>query len=352
GTMVKKVSMDMIQPFCRDISAFEMKEFSGGTKFRNGDTLMARITPCLENGKTVKVNILYNNEIGFGSTEYIVFRAIDGITDADFIYYLICSPIVRKPAIKSMVGSSGRQRVQTDVLKNLEIRLPDLKTQCKIGSLLKSLDDKIELNNRINKNLEEQEQAIFKNFFSKFKQNGILSDIADITMGQSPKGTSYNMTGAGIVFFQGRTDFGYRFPTVRMYTTEPKKMAETGDILMSVRAPVGDLNIAHQKCCIGRGLASIRSKNNHNSFLFYTLSNIKEQLDIFNGQGTVFGAINRKSLKELIISVPPCELIEKFEMIVSPLDKVIRNNYNENQRLSALRDALLPELMSGKIKIP
>ncbi len=168
-------------------------------------------------------------------------------------------------------------------------------------------------------------------------------------MGQSPKGTSYNTTGAGIVFFQGRTDFGYRFPTVRMYTTEPKKIAESGDILMSVRAPVGDLNIANQKCCIGRGLASIRSKYNFSSFLFYTLLNIKEQLDIFNGQGTIFGAINQKSLKELTVIIPPFELIEKFEMIVSPLDKLIRNNYNENQRLSALRNALLPKLMNGEV---
>ena len=108
---------------------------------------------CLENGKTAKVNVLEKNEVGFGSTEYIVFRAINGISDEDFVYYLVCSPIVREPAIKSMVGSSGRQRVQTDVLKNLKICVPDLETQCKIGSLLKSIDDKISLNTKINENL-------------------------------------------------------------------------------------------------------------------------------------------------------------------------------------------------------
>ncbi|MCM1316510.1 MAG: restriction endonuclease subunit S, partial [Prevotella sp.] len=158
SSLAKKVTMDMLKPFCRDITKFEFTEFKGGTKFRNGDTLMARITPCLENGKTAKVNILEDDEIGFGSTEYIVFRAVEGVTNEDFIYYLVCSPIVRNPAIKSMVGSSGRQRVQTDVLQNLEICIPDLVTQCKIGSLLQSLDDKIEINNRINKNLEEQAQ--------------------------------------------------------------------------------------------------------------------------------------------------------------------------------------------------
>ena len=186
GTQAKKVSMDMIQPFYRDISAFELTAFNGGTKFRNGDTIMARITPCLENGKTAKVNILDNNEIGFGSTEYIVFRAIEGVTDEDFLYYLICSSLVREPAIKSMVGSSGRQRVQTDVLQNLEIRMPELKTQYKIGSLLKSIDDQIELNNKINKNLEEQAQAIFKSWFVDFEPFGgvMPDDWKKTTLGQ------------------------------------------------------------------------------------------------------------------------------------------------------------------------
>lgn len=153
GTLAKKVGMDKLQSFCRDIPDYEIAEFSGGTKFRNGDTIMARITPCLENGKTAKVNILNTEEVGFGSTEYIVFRAIDGVTYEDYLYYLVCSPIVRDIAIKSMVGSSGRQRVQTDVVKGIEIELPTLDEQRKIGSLLKSLDDKIAVNNKINENL-------------------------------------------------------------------------------------------------------------------------------------------------------------------------------------------------------
>lgn len=152
GTLAKKVGMDKLQPFCRDIPDYEIAEFSGGMKFRNGDTIMARITPCLENGKTAKVNILDTEEVGFGSTEYIVFRAIDGVTDEDYLYYLVCSPIVRDIAIKSMVGSSGRQRVQTDVVKGIEVELPTLDEQRKIGSLLKILDDKIAVNNNINEN--------------------------------------------------------------------------------------------------------------------------------------------------------------------------------------------------------
>ncbi len=149
----KKISMDVLRPFCRDIPYYVEEVFSGGMKFRNGDTIMARITPCLENGKTAQVSILNDGEVGFGSTEYIVFRAKEGITDKNYLYYLICSPEVREPAIKSMVGSSGRQRVQTDVVRNLEIDVPPLVEQKKIGAFLKTLDDKIALNERINKNL-------------------------------------------------------------------------------------------------------------------------------------------------------------------------------------------------------
>lgn len=184
GSVVKKVAMDKLQPFCRDIPEFELAEFTGGTKFRNGDTIMARITPCLENGKTAKVNIFDDGEVGFGSTEFIVFRAKDGISDEDYLYYLVTSPIVRDPAIKSMVGSSGRQRVQTDVVENLEIEVPDLDAQKRIGHLLRDLDDKIALNNAINKNLEAQAQSIFKSWFidvpeSSSWETGTFSDIID-----------------------------------------------------------------------------------------------------------------------------------------------------------------------------
>ena len=152
GTVAKKVAMDKLQPFCRDIPLYEIATYKGGTKFRNGDTIMARITPCLENGKTAKVNVLNDGEVGFGSTEYIVFRAKENV-DEDYLYYLVCSNEIREPAIKSMVGSSGRQRVQTDVLQNLNISVPVFAIQKKIGAFLRNIDDKIALNNKINKNL-------------------------------------------------------------------------------------------------------------------------------------------------------------------------------------------------------
>ena len=172
GSKAKKIPMDVLRPFYRDIPYYVEECFSGGTKFRNGDTIMARITPCLENGKTAQVSILNDGEVGFGSTEYIVFRAKEGIANKDYLYYLVCSPEVREPAIKSMVGSSGRQRVQTDVIKNLEIDVPPLVEQEKIGSFLKAFDDKIALNDRVNKNLLEQMQALYKAWFVDFEPFG------------------------------------------------------------------------------------------------------------------------------------------------------------------------------------
>ena len=153
GAMATKVAMDKLQPFTKKIPATEQAEFSGGSKFCNGDTIMARITPCLENGKTAFVDILANGEVAFGSTEFIVIRAREGISDPQFVYYLATSPAFRNVAIKSMVGSSGRQRVQQGVLDELELTVPPLAEQKKIGDLLATLDQKIAHNNKINDNL-------------------------------------------------------------------------------------------------------------------------------------------------------------------------------------------------------
>ncbi|NBI78327.1 restriction endonuclease subunit S [Anaerotruncus colihominis] len=168
GATATKVSMDRLQPFTKKILSTEQTEFTGGAKFCNGDTLMARITPCLENGKTAFVDILNDGEIGFGSTEFIVMRARKGISNPQFIYYMATSPFFRDIAIKSMVGSSGRQRVQQSVLDNLELYVPDLEEQERIGSFLAKLDDKLALNSAINNNLEQQAQAIYQSLFVYF----------------------------------------------------------------------------------------------------------------------------------------------------------------------------------------
>ena len=153
GTLAKKISMEKILPFTKNITGYEWSKFSGGTKFENGDTLLARITPCLENGKTSFVNNLKKGEKAFGSTEFIVMRAIKEISDPQYVYYLAISPFFRDYAIKSMAGTSGRQRVQVDLLKQLSIPLPSLEEQKRIGEFLSEIDEKINCNQRINDNL-------------------------------------------------------------------------------------------------------------------------------------------------------------------------------------------------------
>ena len=274
-------------------------------------------------------------------------------TDPLFLFYLLKH---NKEKIEAMGSGTTFKEVSGNTMKNIIVRVPsDKEVQINIASILGTLDDKIEENERINNNLEQQALAIYQQMFvdnpSPEWKEGTLSDIADITMGQSPSGSSYNEESNGTIFFQGRAEFGFRFPTVRLFTTEPKRMACANDTLMSVRAPVGDLNVAHTDCCIGRGLAAIHSKTNHQSFVLYTMFSLKKQLDVFNGEGTVFGSINRNSLNEMPILIPSDEKLDEFEGIVAPMDTAIRNNYDEICRLEQIRDSLLPKLMSGELEV-
>lgn len=288
-----------------------------------------------------------------------------GNNDIQFCYYLLKSLNLNKRHI----GTSQPLLTQ-EILNKIKVKIPNLKTQQKIAEVLSSLDDKIELNTQINHNLEEQAKAIFKSWFVDFEpfsdgefidtelgqipvgwRIGTLNEIADITMGQSPKGSSYNEDSVGTVFYQGRAEFSDRFPVRRLFTTEPKRMAEAGDVLLSVRAPVGDMNIANESCCIGRGLAAIHAKKAFSSFVFYTMHALKPELDKYNGEGTVFGCINKDALNSQKIIIPPDNIIFEFEQTASSLDRKYLAGFQENMRLTQLRDALLPKLMSGEIDV-
>ena len=283
------------------------------------------------------------------------------IIDKGFFFYLMkfLKPYFKKIATNKQ--TTGLGHVTISDLQRMSVTLPPLPTQQKIAAILSSLDDKIELNNKINTNLEQQAQALFKNWFVDFEpfggkmpdgwKEGFLSDIAEITMGQSPDGKSYNEDGIGTVFYQGRAEFGTRFPTRRLFTTEPKRMAKKFDTLMSVRAPVGDTNIANEDCCIGRGLAAIQSKDKHQSFVHYTVLSLRTQLDIFNGEGTVFGCINRDALNNMEVVIPSKNDLDKFEQIVASMDADIFNRSEENSRLENIRDSLLSKLMNGEIEV-
>lgn len=365
GTLAKKVSMDMLIPSCRDIPTFEITEFKGGTKFRNGDTIMARITPCLENGKTAKVNILKNNETGFGSTEYIVFRAIEGVTNDDFVYYLVCSPAVRNPAIKSMVGSSGRQRVQTDVLQNLEISIPDLETQCKTGSLLRSLDDKIALNTAINVNLEQQAQAIFKSWFVDFEpfggvmpddwKKGNLLDIADYLNGLAmqkfrPEDNKNSLPVLKIKELrQGICNTNSELCSVNI---KPEYIIQNGDVIFSWSGSLLVDFWCGGKCGLNQHLFKVTSKNYDKWFYYsWTKYHLNKFISIAKDMATTMGHIKREELKKSVVFIPNIHDYQKINNLLKPIYDMIIANRIENQHLSALRDALLPKLINGEIDV-
>lgn len=287
------------------------------------------------------------------SGRYLRVRPTE-LVDSLYLYYYFCLEET-KQFVRNIAVGATMPSINTKLLGEVEIALPDLNNQKRIAAVLSSLDDKIENNQKLNDNLQQQAMALYAEMFLNSSDNnvtsGTLSDIAAITMGQSPSGSSYNEDGVGEVFYQGRAEFGFRFPKRRLFTTEPKRMAETGDVLLSVRAPVGDLNVAYERCCIGRGLGAIHSKTGHSSFVLYTMFALRSQLDVFNGEGTVFGSINRDALNAIPIDIPPVTEIDQFEAVAHPIDELIRANYEENCRLEAIRDSLLPKLMSGEIDV-
>ncbi|HAX7011043.1 TPA: restriction endonuclease subunit S [Escherichia coli] len=285
-----------------------------------------------------------------------------------------------KSAITSVAGTNINNLNQ-DILGNIMIPHYSIGIQKSIVAVLTSIDEKIAINNRINAELEAMAKTLYDYWFVQFdfpdangkpyKTSGgrmeynatlkreipagwavnTLSQIANITMGQSPAGESYNEDGIGTLFFQGSTDFGWLFPTPRQYTTSPTRMAKKGDILLSVRAPVGDMNIANADCCIGRGLAALNSKSRSDGFLFYVMKYFKQVFERRNAEGTTFGSMTKDDLHSLQVVCPEPGLLKRYDDIVSEYNKMIFTRSLENQDLIKLRDWLLPILMNGQVKI-
>ena len=367
GTVAKKVGMDKLQPFCRDIPFYELETYTGGTKFRNGDTIMARITPCLENGKTAKVNILEDGEIGFGSTEYIVFRAKEGV-DEDFLYYLVCSSIVREPAIKSMVGSSGRQRVQTDVVENLYIAVPSYEEQHLIGGILRNLDDKIKINNKINENLLQQALAIYKAWFCDYiLSDGVLPESWHITTIDAL--SSLVTRGIAPKYDDSSTQIVLNQKCIRDHTIDvslarrhlPKKINEKwiskGDLLINSTG-TGTLGRVAQvwfdanNMTVDSHVTIVRPKAPIlQSYIgFWGLCH-ESEIEAHHTGSTVQTELPRDRVKAMELTLPDEDTLSKFNELVIPMTEAVVSNQKENIRLSQLRDTLLPKLMSGEIDV-
>lgn len=295
----------------------------------------------------------------------------------DYLYYLMKSLNLND----RQVGSSQPLLTQ-GVLNNISVKIYESsQTQQSIAAVLSALDKKIALNKQINARLEEMAKTLYDYWFVQFdfpdangkpyKSSGgemvfdetlkreipkgwevkNLNQVADIVMGQSPDGASYNLEQEGTIFFQGSTDFDWRFPNVRQYTTSPTRFAQKGDILLSVRAPVGDLNISPFECCIGRGLAALRSKSGNNSFLFYVMKYFKTVFERRNTEGTTFGSITKDDLHSLKLVAPADNALEKYNEIASKYDEMIFIRSQQSHQLTQLRDFLLPMLMNGQVSV-
>ncbi|WP_418127354.1 restriction endonuclease subunit S [Streptococcus parasuis] len=373
-------------PFITPSDSFEKKYINKSDRFlsRSGsDRLKEKIispnsimVTCIGSamGKVAK------NSLSSVTNQQINSIIVNENFDSDYIYYLLKNnyAVLRNAAS----GSTAIPILNKTDFDNLRFKVElNLNEQRKMVSILSTIDDKIETNNQINQELEAMAKTLYDYWFVQFDfpdQNGKpykssggkmvyhpelkreipegwgvekLENIANITMGQSPKGTSYNEVGEGMFFFQGSTDFGWRFPVARQYTTEPSRIAEEDDILLSVRAPVGTLNIADTRCCIGRGLAAINSKVGANSYIFNVMQDFKKLFDMMNSVGTTFGSITKDDLYSLKLIYPPNELLMKFDKSVNSFDREIKNRSRQNQELSQLRDWLLPMLMNGQVKV-
>ena len=341
------------------------------TRYQRGDVLIANIRPYLK-------KVWFADIDGGASSDVLVFRAKEGHSPS-FLYAVLLQDSFFDYV---MQGAKGSKMPRGDKEQILRYEMPTLScSEESIGTFFLNLDQKIRLNEQINQNLEALAKQLYDYWFVQFDfpdengrpykssggkmvwndklkreipegwDDGILIDIANITMGQSPDGSSYNEVGEGMLFYQGSTDFGMRFPSVRQYTTAPSRFAKKGDILMSVRAPVGSINIANNDCCIGRGLSAINSKLGSISHLYYILNDLRIAFDQRNAAGTTFGSITKEDLYSLPIIIPSDEVIRAFDKICSPMFDRQMILGEEIDILTKQRDELLPHLMNGQVSV-
>lgn len=385
----------------------------------------------------IGVALTYNRRRVLTMSTILDNNMMSAIPNTDVVHSLYFYYLLTTIDFNEVLCGTSLPYLRVDDLKKIEILLPPISEQRAIAHILGSLDDKIELNRRMNKTLEAIARAIFKSWFidfdpvidnalragnpipdsmaeraeirrqmldenqpssssplsqkakdrkyrGSFNFSGLVEVSIDeiyglfpdsfqdselgaiprgwevktigsefrLTMGQSPPGNTYNEIGNGLPFFQGRRDFGFRYPSHRVYCIAPQQLSYKGDTLVSVRAPVGDINMAMERCCIGRGVAGIRHMSNSRSYTYYAMHTLRGQFAKFEAEGTVFGAINKKQFEEIRWISPGENLISKFEKIAFAIDEQIEKNTIEDNTLASLRDTLLPKLISGELRIP
>lgn len=368
GELIKKISMQNIKERNRNILDYEIAPYSSGSKFRNKDTLFARITPCLENGKTAQVNILNDDEIAFGPTEFIVFRARTGITIPDYVYFLSISECIRQQAIKSMTGTSGRQRVQNSIFDEITIEVPSIEEQEKIVGILNSLDSKIEINNKIISNLESQAQAIFKSWFVDFEpfQDG---NFVESELGMIPEGWEVKELGELFKFVKGKKPkdlhekyednfIPYIVKGVMDGSETPKftneinivKIKKLDCFMLMDGANSGNIYYGYDGA-LGSTFALLESKNQVYRELIYWKLKINESIIKNQNTGSAIPHANKDFINKMNVAIPInieeneiLKTLENFRIKINSLN-------NQNTKLAELRDALLPKFMAGEIDV-
>ncbi|MFH6975301.1 restriction endonuclease subunit S [Neisseria sp. 23W00296] len=384
GALAKSVPMAMLKEFQRQITGYEIKTFNGGAKFRNGDTLLAKITPCLENGKTAFVDILDDGEVAFGSTEFIVLRAKNE-TNPEFLYYFAISPDFRKRAIECMEGTSGRQRVNENALKTLELPIPEPQTQQSIAAVLSALDKKIALNKQINARLEEMAKTLYDYWFVQFdfpdaegkpyKSSGGDMVFDETLKREIPKGWEVKSLWKVAKYFNGLAlqkyrpenefdDFlpvikiremneGVSLNTERAKTNIPKEaIIDEGDILFSWSATLEIKIWSQGKGALNQHIFKVTSSEYPKYFFYFELLNyLKHFKMIADLRKTTMGHITQDHLKQAYICIPSQLLLEKMERIVTPIFQKMLITQKQNHQLTQLRDFLLPMLMNGQVSV-
>lgn len=387
GTNASFVEMADLVPGVREVKPSAEKLLKGsGSKFGNGDTLFSRITPCLQNGKISQVKNLKNG-VGFGSTEFFVFRGKEGVSISDFVYYLSQSDHIKEPAIKSMVGASGRQRADLDVIRNIDIEYFSIEQQTDIAKFLSNYDCLIENNNRRIAILEEMAQSLYREWFVNFRypnhednfDTGGNLKLVDYPLGQIPEGWEVKSAQAAITINpKTKLDKTTENPFIGMSGLAENSMVISdviqkkgnsgakfinGDTLFARITPclqngkTGYVQFLTEEQPVGFGSTEfivLRESQDLSSEFIYLLSrsnNFREHAIQSMTGATGRQRVHNDCFASLYVAVPPRDLMDEFTTLVAPMFKSIFNLSKRNENLKKQRDMLLPKLITGDIEL-
>lgn len=376
GEVYSVVEMEKITVGKKIADANSKAEYTGKScsKFLPNDTLMARITPCLENGKIAKYE---SDTPGFGSTEFFILRAKKKKTTADYVYYLSQTHYVRQLAINSMTGASGRQRADAKFIGNIKWNFPEIETQNKVSDILSNYDNLIENNKKRIKLLEQMAENLYKEWFVRFRfpgyedtefEDGMPRDWVREKIGlhyntcsggtPSRKHEEYYTEGTipwvktgeikdGIIIHTDEciTEAGIKGSSAKLLPQGAVVMAMYG-VNIGMLAYLDSEMTCNQACCVFNDKNEINSRH----YLFHYLYSIRDYL-LLIGFGAAQQNLSQDLIKKVKIVIPPAELIKEFDKQKEPLYQTIRALMMQNDKLIKQRDALLPRLMSGKLKV-